>query len=402
MTRPRAAILFLRTLSVCLWIVAVLGVLAVGAEFWLRVQPDGDSDSTQRIADSPLARLKQAYSPFDIQHLHPQYQFFFPFEPVVRVALSNDVVHLTAEGFRGPGPTSAGRRRLAFLLGGSAAFGDYASSDATTISGYLNQLQGEFFFVNAGVPSWISTQEMFRVAFELLKYGPALIVTYNGANDVDVLINHKEEGGGLLTVGAAESFLRLSALVDDIRADSARTRYQWFPALRRGFAHRASLAPGSVPHHMETITEDVLEAAALQYLNNVDRMSDMTTATGARFVTVFQPISGLHRHVRRDFEPWTWENDALSRFHRAVVARHRSVLEFHDLSAVFDTYFDDVPVRADELDDETIFVDGVHLTDRGNRLVAQRLVELLFPSTSDAIVPSTQSSRKNQVLPTSP
>jgi hypothetical protein len=30
---------------------------------------------------------------------------------------------------------------LAFLLGGSAAFGDMASSDATTITDYLNRLQ---------------------------------------------------------------------------------------------------------------------------------------------------------------------------------------------------------------------------------------------------------------------
>ena len=375
----RPVILFLRTLTVCLWIVALLVVIAGGAEIWLRVQPNEASPGADDGDADLMTRLERAYYPFHIQHLHPQYQFFFPFEPDERVALSNDVVHLSPDGFRGPAPSDRGQRRLAFLLGGSAAFGDFATSDTTTITGYLNELQDEYFFVNAGVPSWISTQEMIRLAFELLKHRPELIVTYSGANDVDVLVDHEEQGGGLLTVGAAENFLQLRAVVDDIRAE-ASTGYELFPQLRRLLGRRDGDAPATAPH-MANITEDVLQAAAAQYLNNLDRMHDMTTAIGGRFVAVFQPISGLHRGVPRDFEPWTWQNDAPRRFHGAVVAERDPILEFYDLAAVFDTYFDDVPVLLPgESNAEPIFLDGVHISDRGNRLVAQHLVELLFPT----------------------
>ena len=369
MTTARRPVIWLaRTVGASLWIGALIVVAAGAAEIWLRVQ--GDRESPVENGDP--------YGPFRVQHLHPQYQFFFPFEPEARIQLSNDVVHLTAEGFRGPGPAEAGDRRLAFLLGGSATFGDFASSDSTTITGYLNQLQDEYFFVNAGVPSWVSTQEMFRLAFELVKYAPALVVAYNGFNDGAVILEHAARGGGLSTVGAHESFLRLSAVIDDLKAGPTVPRYHFLPELRElfglGNGDETWTDPLQVP-----IPEEVLAATVSQYLNNMDRMHDMTTAAGGRFAVVFQPIAGLHQRVPREFASWTRENDTLARFHRAVLAERSANLEFHDLAAVFDGYFDAVPVALEDgPHDEPIFRDVVHLSDWGNRLVAQRLVELLF------------------------
>jgi len=138
-----------RTLIVLTWLLALMVTGAAGLEVLLRVRshwrpPDAQGDRPK------FDQLDRAYQPCDTFQLHPQYLFFFPLDLHERVALSNETCSIDAAGFRGPGPAQAGGRRLAFLLGGSAAFGSLASSDATTITGYLNRLQDEYFFVNAG------------------------------------------------------------------------------------------------------------------------------------------------------------------------------------------------------------------------------------------------------------
>ena len=130
-----------------------------------------------------LGRLERGYKPFIVHHLHPLYLFFFPLEPADRLAIGNAVCRIDADGFREPGPRHAAGRKLAFLLGRSSAFGHFASSDATTITSYLNGMQEKYFFVNAGAPAWNSTQELFRLAYQILDYQPALVITYDGAND---------------------------------------------------------------------------------------------------------------------------------------------------------------------------------------------------------------------------
>lgn len=105
------------------------------------------------------------YNAFTRQYIHPYYYFFFPRDPKVIHSINNSVVSIDKNGFRGGGPELASdkKRRLAFVLGGSVAFGHGCSSDQNTISGYLNKIQSKYHFVNAGVPSWNSTQEFYRL-----------------------------------------------------------------------------------------------------------------------------------------------------------------------------------------------------------------------------------------------
>jgi len=142
------------------WMLACVLGLAVLVESGLRMV-----ERLGQAGTSPTPRfdaVEQAYVPFRVQHLHPLYFFFFPLEGEARVALSNEVCSLTREGFRGPGPDQRGDRQLAFLTGGSTVFGDGTESDAETITAHLNRLQSAYFFVNAGVPSWASAQELTR------------------------------------------------------------------------------------------------------------------------------------------------------------------------------------------------------------------------------------------------
>ncbi len=365
-----------RAVLVLLWLLAGVVVTATGLELLLKARSHWHP--LQALTDAtPIShRLERTYAPFGVLHLHPQYFFFFPRDPAERVALSNTTCSIDADGFRGPGPARAGGRQLAFLLGGSAAFGYMASSDATTITGYLNRLQDKYFFVNAGVPSWNSTQEMFRVAFQILDYRPALIVTYDGGNDAQLIDFFGRTPD--YSAGIPEDFDTLSALIDERGSASPRRAVitlaaYLFPELNE----RVDKAFGRVrePDRSEPLSEGVLQAGGARYLSNLTRMRDLATAQGARFVAVFQPVAQLHRHLGPG--PPIESFDVIERFHTAVLHQPPQKLEFHDLGDVFDQYYGAIPIMNPDITDETVFIDQVHLYDPGNEVIARHLARLI-------------------------
>ena len=363
-----------------LWLAALALLGTVALEMLLRFRHSRATVAAASVAAADTSRranLNRAYAPFNVQHLNPQYLFFFPLDPAERVALGNDICSVDSAGFREPGPAHAAGRKLAFFLGGSAAFGHYASSNRTTITSYLNGMQDEFFFVNAGVPSWNSTQELFRLAFEILDYHPALVVAYDGANDVALIkpANSRTKTG--YPAGTPESFEALENLVDDILADAARPApvsllSTLLPELTERLRRFRQLPEAQEP--VAALPKSVLDAAVSRYLRNQTRMHDLAVAAGARFISIFQPIAGLHRAVDPRFDPHDFLPTAV-RFHRSVVDQWPRSLEFHDFGNVFDQHFTSVPVAIDDISDETVFVDQVHLYDPGNEIIAMHVLQ---------------------------
>jgi hypothetical protein len=373
-----------KALIALLWLgLLALGII-IGAELWLQHREAARLAGTamNRPDDATrLGRLTRAYEPPGVQHLHPQYLFFFPLDPADRLAIGNAVCRIDADGFRGPGPRHAAGRKLAFFLGGSSAFGHLASSDAATITSYLNDLQGEYFFVNAGVPAWNSTQELFRLAYQILDYQPALVITYDGAND-GALVAWGDTASRAYPAGTPASFYLLERLVDDLRAKDRRPlTWRLFPTLRQWWSPRHVPAPAP-PGHAQP-ADPVMHAAVVRYLRNEARMRDLAAAAGARFVHVFQPVAWLHQHVDPAFDPWRAPDmrARITQFYRLVVTMHPRTFEFHDLSALFDQHFSSVPVSRGDVADDTVFVDPVHLYDPGNKIVAGHLLRILEHSS---------------------
>lgn len=322
--------------------------------------------------DSRVGELRRAYAAFNVQHLHPHYLFFFPLSAVDRAAIGNAVCSIDQDGFREPGPAHANGRKLAVLLGGSAAFGDYASSNGTTITSYLNAMQDEYFFVNAGVPSWNSTQELVRMAVQVAALRPALVITYDGANDAGLAGLAHSTTGAPYPPGTPDSFDELDDVVNRSSGWTRPTLAAALPeVMLRVEKYRVALfGQDPVP---EPLVDPAREAAvAARYLASLEQIAALSRAAGARYMAVFQPIASLHQNLRPSFAT----DDDIADFHARVVARPPA-FEFYDLSAVFDQYFSDIPVLETDLAAETVFVDGVHLHDRGNELVARHLLGLI-------------------------
>lgn len=363
-----------------LWAFLIVLIIAVGLELFLSMRWS-DRREVKDTGRPRHDRLMKAYHPFAVQYINPTYLFFFPFDPADRMALSNQYVTLDSAGFRGPGPEFAGDRELAFLVGGSTAF-SYSSADSTSITGFLNRLQDRYFFVNAGVPSWNSTQELFRLAHQILNYDPALIVTFDGANDMAILVQQHEKGL-VYPPGTPESFHALQELVGDIRSGSTRPRERglitrFFPRLTTSITTRLidSPPPGPIPR-------DRIEETAAKYVDNTALMSTLAESNGGRFVSIFQPIIWLHANGPEHELDYQYRT-AYRQYHRFVFS-DTAGFERRDFSNMFDHHFDDIPYlnpdRESDLTDDAIFVDPVHVFDRGNRMIARQIIDdVLFVS----------------------
>lgn len=324
---------------------------------------------------SRMRDLERAYAPFAELRLHPHYQFFYPMSPAERVSMGNSVCSIDAAGFREPGPAHAGGRKLAVMLGGSAVFGYYASSNRATITSYLNRMQDQYFFVNAGVVSWNSTQELFRLTLEIWDLRPQLVIAFGGANDAALSDLTNPTLGTLYPPGTPSNF--------DVLEQAVQGGWRWrvpplFPELRR------RILPGTIRRQQAAPPRQVVAAAATRYRTNLRRMATSSRARGARFMAVFQPVASLHRNLAPPATPFAQEHE-VAMFHDAVTAEPFGPVEFHDFSAVFDRHFTAIPVAAADIADDTVFVDNVHLFDPGNELVARELLSLIGgPAAEDS------------------
>ena len=335
------------------------------------------------LATRPVT--SDSYDQTHIQHLNPFYFFSLPRTETELAKLNNSVVSVTAEGFRGAGPEEKGERKLAFLLGGSAAFGDGATSNETTITGFLNKHQTEYHFVNAGVPSWNSTQEFYRVAMQLLKYRPALIVVYDGFNDVSIDAGYREEGTDV-PPGTPESYPDLARWVDDIRAqpdaplvqfNSSRLYNLSFPRTRAALTSRLDpedvwkIRSASSPAPKKVTPLEGVEIDSDSYLWNIENMSRLAASKGTRLVVMWQAVRSLHQKHSGNDQNSSEEDDPqffeyLKRFHHRVFENKEAGVEKYDLGDVFDQVGNGVPL-------DEMFHDQVHLTDAGNRVVAEEI-----------------------------
>ena len=105
---------------------------------------------------------------------------------------STDSITINGLGFRGAEfsiikPPDTYR---IFMVGGSTMFGAGATSDKTTIPGYLQQLLNEKDFgfdidvINSGIQGADSYAELKLIEQKLVRFSPDLVIIYDGWNDL--------------------------------------------------------------------------------------------------------------------------------------------------------------------------------------------------------------------------
>ena len=105
---------------------------------------------------------------------------------------SSETININSHGFRGEefSETKAVGVYRIVMLGGSTMFGTGATSDNTTIPGYMNEIfeqrnsEMNIQIINAGIQAADSNSELNLIKNKLLKFSPDMIILYDGWNDL--------------------------------------------------------------------------------------------------------------------------------------------------------------------------------------------------------------------------
>ena len=105
---------------------------------------------------------------------------------------STDSITINTLGFRGAefSEIKPSETYRIFMVGGSTMFGAGATSDETTIPGYLQQLLNEKNFefdievINSGIQGADSNTELNLIEQKLVRFSPDLVIIYDGWNDL--------------------------------------------------------------------------------------------------------------------------------------------------------------------------------------------------------------------------
>lgn len=374
-TAGGAARLFGGAVFVVLNILAVLFVAVFASELLLsrNAAEIGEEHIAAAEADELVKRgyyppgvEVDPYKSLEVLDRHPDFGWFWSANADGGVSLKTPVVSIDDDGFRaGDGELAKaieGQKPLAFLIGGSSAFGYRASGNDTTITSVLNGLQDQVVFINASVVGWDSSQELRRLEDQLLSYSPKLVVSYSMGNDLERIVETLEERGGLIQQVAfrlaPNTFDRVFTFVNE---------------------HLPALASWLAGEPARSEFEAAIDAGVDAYIENESAMFELAQASGIRFVTVIQAMTMTHDHV-------TVPGPRVDLYRRAVrraLGSDYCRKNCLDYSAVFDPLFDPVlvffedhskPVLDATVDfKDVVFADQWHLLDAGNAIVAQAL-----------------------------
>ena len=342
---------------------------------------------------------KNIYKDYAVQYLHPYYLFSLPWQTDDQDALEiNNIVLLDDAGFRKTSKQNSEKQKIIFL-GGSTAFGHYASSNDKTISSYLNNLI-DHDVVNRNAPSWNSHQE----AVALFKFHEldivAASISFSLGNDISLNCRGTSRYSNLYH-DFPESWDILQDKVNDIRGSvrsesyALKTKIILSKILPNTYAKYVELKlksnelviqEASLDTFGECNDDDIVKVAD-SFISNQTRMSQLSKAYNFKHFLVIQPSFNVHKDAlnRDNFgkQSGNFRKKVINYIMKSDYCSENPCL---DLSSVFDNMgfylemynsINSNPDKVNKWMDLGIFVDAIHINDRGNQIIANKISNYL-------------------------
>ncbi|GEM_PF-3324238 len=293
-------------------------------------------------------------------------------------------IAINRHGLRGPEWDADPARYDIVLLGGSAVYGSGALDDARTVAGYLQQAADARWprqrvqVINAGLDGYTSTQERILFEQEFREQADAILLL-NGINDIYSATLYDGD-----RVGYPETFRDYEARIQrPLRRalDRALAYSMLYEKMRRRVATLASRAARRQAG-AEARRADLL-AMRDRYLANL-RLLRQVSRPGTPIIACLQPVLLLdhkplaeseHAILRREVQwgynvedPVAFMDEAYRTLLAAAPALAREGIRLVDGRDVFAS------------EPAAVYIDPVHFSDRGQRLVAERLARELAPA----------------------
>lgn len=304
-----------------------------------------------------LRRDRTTLLPFEVQALNR-----FLFEQSFPGQLRR--IHVNSQGFFSPELPMAkksGEFRIA-VLGGSMAFSagfadeTLAGMLASELAQHEPALAGrQITYINAGMPSAISNQELARLVHQVLDFTPDLIVVFDGFNDLFIPFSGAERRVGYPYDYVVEEYryynFRHGSILQALLDFPIRKKLRAAPmALVQKYYDDLGIR---VPPPAE-VTDEILS----NYFGNIEKITRIGGAYGIPVVVALQPYS--LRHPPHDPMITGLYGQAKERFTR-LASTNSATVAYVDLTSLNEVLAD-------------LFMDSVHyFADKGNPTVAAEL-----------------------------
>ena len=278
-------------------------------------------------------------------------------------------------GFRGPDITleKPDETFRIFTVGSSTTRGAGSSSDSTTMAGFLqyylekDDLPVRIEVINAGMNSYFSLWESELIKNKILKFSPDVIIAYSGFADLDTGLEYhkgKKYQTSIIDKIIEKTFeispeIQSLQVIRKVQADFRKdTQIQ---ALDPVLDDPISLKSSETTEKVQMWKDRWIEICNLGKEKNFDTL------------IFLQPIAGGGNKILSDME-----NAAYEKTTKYYVNDYKKfALELNELN----NHCTGVKVLRNVFDDYsyTIFTDGIHTVDGGNRLVAEEMYSMVLP-----------------------
>jgi lysophospholipase L1-like esterase len=282
-------------------------------------------------------------------------------------AFAGETINIDRRGVRRtPGAECEPGAVKVFTFGGSSMWGhgvpDWETIPAHLQAGWQSDTDRRICVENFGERGWVATQGLIELIRQLQQGNvPDVVIFYDGANDV----------GAAYQSGRSDSHLELDVITDRFErsprlliANSAllgligrAAGWGPFQPRRLGDGDPGSLGRGTVNAYLSTC--DIVESLARTWGFECRFFWQPIITVGGKPLTgaerlIEERLTSMYPDLKR------WYGAAHTEIRHAADCRTR----LHDLTSVFDS------IRLQT------YIDLVHLTPEGNRLVAQRILEV--------------------------
>ncbi len=392
------------SMAVFLTVALPLGIMLAGAEYWIRLSQAEQSEQTKKAHSATGAAYD---TPGQTKYNSPgmsrnEYHYFVGYIPIANISVSG---YQTDNGYRVnnghfrydedfPQAKPHGEIRV-FVTGGSTAWGAGGVNQEQLYTTIIEKMFAERYDVKvrvicAGVSAYSSTQERIFLENHILDFAPDVVVMFSGWNDT----YYAHIGGDIQRDSDYYESPRYLAdffeLGDVILSDKEKEMYL---RDKQPYYDEYSLKTlWSLDKLIHNTMNPPLPSLPIQQAyagveRNVRIVAALSKLFNFEFVYYLQPtvlatthLITLHEQnpleLAKRLYPNTDERQQidLAQYNIKMYAVYRERLP--ELAREFGVYFYDAD-KAISTEQRTVFTDWMHFGDRGNRLIALHLFEVI-------------------------
>ena len=318
----------------------------------------------------PMSGLYESLNKNELKKICQDYKSIIQYPlPIVHYEPNQktDTVTINSHGFRGEEfdkeKINDNEYRI-FMLGGSVMFGIYATSDNTTIPGYLQEFYDEFpterdiRIINAGVNGHESFAEINLIKNKIIQLQPDLIIIFDGWNDL---------GGPLKTEYKEPNEMEHLQQYSIVIRKYYKT-IDFYELIQRIWEKQIN------DKKIEQNNSSLMEQKSILWKSRWAEICELGKKENFQVIITLQPLLGGGEKVLTDWElrnvealnhvnPITSYNFMKDQLNEL----ENNCTETEDLTNVFD--------------DESglIYFDVGHMGDRGNKIIAKKMFDISSP-----------------------